>query len=66
MTLLSPANNTDSDMEFILRERSSMYIMDNRDTRIDRWGNPCSNVRQAEKRFLVELGDVTFCLLFLT
>jgi len=49
-------------------ERSSIYIMNNRDTRIDPWGTPCFNVLKAEKKFLVELGDVTstFCLLFPT
>ena len=42
--------------------------MKNRGTRIDPWGTPCFNVPQAEKNFLIELGDVTstFCLLFLT
>ena len=34
MTQLSAANNTDPDMEFILRVRSSTYIK-NKDTRID-------------------------------
>jgi hypothetical protein len=54
MTLISPANNTDSDTEFILSGRSL--------------GIPCFNVLQAEKIFLVELGYVTstVCLLFLT
>ena len=68
MTLLSPANNSDSDIEFILRRRSITYIMNNRDTRFDPWRTPCFNVPQAEKTFLVELGDVTstFCFLFLT
>jgi len=33
VTQLSVANNTDPDMEFILRRRSSMYIKNNRDTR---------------------------------
>jgi len=66
MTLLSPANYTDSDIEFIFRGRSFICIMNNRDIRIDRWGTPCFNVPQSEKIFLVELGDVTstFCLLF--
>jgi hypothetical protein len=67
MTLLSPKNNTVSDIGFILRGRSSMYIMTNRDTRIDPWGTPYFNVLQTEKKFLVHLGDVTstFSLLFL-
>jgi len=66
--LLSPANNAYSDIEFILRGRSFIYIMNNRDTRIDPWGTPCFHVLQAEKKFLIELGDVTstLCLLFLT
>jgi len=68
MTQLSPANNTDSNMEFILWGRSCIYIKNNRDTGIDPSGCPCFNVLQVEKKFLVELGDVTstFCLLFLT
>ena len=57
--LLSPANNTDSDIEFIFRGRSFICIMNNRDTRIDHWFIPCFNVPQSEKIFLVELGDVT-------
>jgi hypothetical protein len=44
MTLLSPANNTHYDMEFIVRGRSFIYIMKNRDTRNYHWGTPCSNV----------------------
>jgi hypothetical protein len=65
---LSPANNTDSDIQFILRGRSSIYIMNNRDTRINPCGTPCFNVPQADKILLVQLGDVTstVCLLFLT
>jgi hypothetical protein len=35
MTQLSAANNTDPDMGFILRGRSSIYIKNNKDTRID-------------------------------
>jgi hypothetical protein len=34
-------NNNGSDIEFIFRGRSFMYIMNNRDPRIDPWGNPC-------------------------
>jgi len=66
--LLSSANNTYSDIEFILRGRSFIYIMNNRGTKIDPWGTACFNVLQTEKKFLVELGDVTsiFCLLYLT
>jgi len=54
MTQLSPANNAYSDIEFILRGRSFIYIMNKRGTRIDPWGTPCCNVPQAEKTFLVE------------
>ena len=35
MTQLSAANNTDPDIEFILMGRSSMYIKNNKVTRID-------------------------------
>jgi len=68
MMLLSPANNTYSDIKFILRGKFFIYITNNRDTRTDPWGTPCFNVTQVEKKFLVELDDVTsiFCLLFLT
>jgi len=55
MTLLSPANNNDSDIEFILSGRSLIYIMNNRDTIIGFWGTPCFNIPQAEKTLLVEL-----------
>jgi len=63
MTLLSPANNTYSDIEFIFRGRSFKYIMSNSGARIDPCGTPCFIVPQA-----VELGEVTstFCLLFHT
>jgi len=50
MTLLSPENNSYSDIEFIFR-RSFIYIMGNRVTRIDPCGIPCFNVWQAEKIF---------------
>ena len=50
MTQLSAANNTDSDMEFILRE-GSVYINNNRDTIIDPSGCPCFSVLQAGKNF---------------
>jgi hypothetical protein len=50
MTLLSPSNNTDSDVEFMLWGRPFIYIMNNKDTRIDLWGSPCFNVPQAEKK----------------
>ena len=51
ITLISPANNTYSDIEFILRGRSFKYIMSNRGARIDPCGTPCFNVPQAEKNF---------------
>ena len=41
MTPLSPANYTYCDMESILRGKLFIYIMNNRDTRIDPWGTPC-------------------------
>jgi len=44
MTPVTSVNNIGSDVEFILRERSFMYIMHNRVPRIDPWGNPCFNV----------------------
>jgi len=42
MALVSSANNTVSDTEFILRGRAFMNIMNNRGSRIDPWGTPCS------------------------
>ena len=51
MALVSPANNTGSHTEFILRGRSFMYIMNNRGPRIDPLGAPCFNVPQAQKKF---------------
>jgi len=50
MTLASSANNTGSDIEFILRGRSFIYIMNTRDLRIDPWGTPCFNVPQTGKK----------------
>jgi len=58
MTQLSAANNTNPDMEFILRE-VSVYIKYNRDTRTDLWGTSRFNILKAQKKFLVELGDVS-------
>ena len=65
MTLVSSANNVGSDIEFIVRGRLFMYIMNNRGPGIDRWGTPYYSVLQSEKKFLVVLGDFTstFCLL---
>jgi len=64
MTLASLINNMGSDIEFILRGRSFIYIM-NRGHIIDPWWTPWFNVPQSEKKFWVELGDLTsiFCLL---
>jgi len=56
MRVLSPANNTYSDIEFILRGRSCICIINNRDTRIDCWGTPCFNVPQAEKNIFCWIG----------
>jgi len=51
MTLLSSANNTGSDTEFILRRRSFIHIMNNTGPRIHPWGTPYINVPQSEKKF---------------
>jgi len=50
MTLVSSANNIGSDTEFILRGRSFIYIMNNRDPRITPWGTPCFSLPQSEKK----------------
>jgi len=39
MRLVKTANNIDSGTGFILRGRSFTYIMNNRGSRIDPWGN---------------------------
>jgi hypothetical protein len=54
-----------SDIKFILRGGSFMYIMSNRGPRIYPWRIPCFSVAQSEKNVLVVLSDVTsnFCLL---
>jgi hypothetical protein len=64
---MSSANNTVSDIEFLLRRRSHMYVMHNRDPTIYPSGTPCFSVHQTEETFLVVLGDFTstFCLLLL-
>ena len=61
---MSLSNNTDSDTEFILKGRSFMYLMNNRDPRIDPWGTHLSMHASQRKNFVV-LGDFTstFCLL---
>ena len=51
MTLVSSANNNDSDTQFFLRGRSFIYIMNNRGPRIDPQRTPCFNVPQADKNF---------------
>ena len=54
MTLLSPANNSYSDIEFILGGRSFIYIMSNRGTKIEPWGTPCFNAPQSEKNIYLK------------
>jgi hypothetical protein len=51
MALMSSANNIGSDIEFILRGRSFIYIMNNKDPRIDPWGASCFNVPKSEQTF---------------
>jgi hypothetical protein len=51
MTLVSSASISGCDTEFILR-RSLIYIMNNRDPKIDLWGTPCFSVPQPEKKIL--------------
>jgi len=59
MQLVSSANTVGSDIEFILRGRSCMYIINNRGSRIDPWGTLCFLIPQSEKKILVVLGDFT-------
>jgi hypothetical protein len=62
MTLVSSANNTGSDTEFILRGRSFIYIMNNRGPRNYPWGTPYFNVPQSREKRKTEravLGDFT-------
>jgi len=59
MTLVSSANNAGSDIEFILRGRSFIHIMNNTGPRIHPWGTPYFNVPQSEKKFRALLGDFT-------
>ena len=65
MTLVSPANNIVSDIDFILRGKSFLYIMINKGPAIDPWGILCFDVPQSKKKFVVLLDDFTstFCLL---
>jgi hypothetical protein len=50
MTLVSTGNNIDSDIEFIMRRMSFIYIMNNRVPPIDPWGTPCFSVSQKKKK----------------
>ena len=63
--LVSSANNIDFDIEFILRRRSFVYIMNNKSHRIDPWGKSMFQCTPVREQFLVVLGDFTstFCLL---
>jgi len=51
ITLVASANNNGSYIEFILRGRPFIYIINNRGPRIDPWGTPCFNVPQSKKHF---------------
>jgi hypothetical protein len=53
MTLVSSANIDGSDIEFILRGRSFIYLMNNRSPRFDPRGTSCFSVAQSEKKVLV-------------
>ena len=50
MTLISSANNTVSDTEFIRRGMSFIYTMNTREPRIDPWGTPCFEVPPERKK----------------
>jgi len=69
MTLTTSANHIGSDIEFILRRRSYIYIyiyiMNNTGPRIDPLGTPRFNVPPSEKKYLVVVHNLTatFCLL---
>lgn len=43
--------------EAIVKERSCIYIINNRGPTIDSWGTPCFNAIQSEKILLVSFGD---------
>ena len=49
MTLVSSANNSVSDTEFVVRGRTFMNIMNNRGSRIYPWRTPCFSVPQSQK-----------------
>jgi hypothetical protein len=51
-TLVSSANNTGSETEFILRGRSFTYIMNNGGPKIDPWETPFFKVPQSKKKIL--------------
>jgi len=57
--LLSSANNTGSETEFILRGKSFIYITNNGGPEIDPWLTPFFKVPQSQKKILVVLGDFT-------
>jgi len=63
VTVVSSANNIGSDTEFILRGRLFIYIMNNRDHRINPWGTPCFSLPQSETKIRAVLDDLTstFC-----
>jgi len=63
-TLVSSANNTVSDTEFVLWGRTLMNIMNNRGSRIDPWGTPCFNLPQPQEKFWAVLHDFTSTLSF--
>jgi len=50
MTLVPSANNIGFDIEFILRGRSFIYIMNNIGPRIDPQGIPCFNIPLTEEK----------------
>jgi len=50
MILVSSANDTDSDTEFILR---GGHFMNNTAPRIEPWEIPCFNISQSEKKIRV-------------
>jgi hypothetical protein len=51
MTLLSSANNINSDTEFILRGRSFINVMNIRGPELIYWGTPYFSVPQLQKKF---------------
>jgi hypothetical protein len=53
VTLVSSANNDGFDIEFILRGRSFIYLMNNRGPRFDPRGTSYFSIPQLEKKVLV-------------